>query len=312
MTSVPETTKQRPCWFVGASYGGTDDQTARFLREGIWENGYDDEYLDQVKSMRPGDRITIKAVYVQKHNLPFSNRGQSVGAMYIKAVGRITENPGDGLEVKVKWTPVNPPRSWYFSQLRKTVHGVRPGSWKADELISFTFENKAQDIDCFRNDPMWRDKFGDDRKPDGIQPDPDTPDEPDAVDSETLESDVAPDPEPLTLQPYSIDNIMADGCFLERARLEDILESQYRKESLRIGYIYQVYADLRSQESDGDPLSANASGLLLHPSVGEMVDEAVVIQGHAIRFATVDLAVPARAIRSQLLAMASPHPFYME
>ena len=28
-------------WFVGASYGGTDDQLPRFLAEGIWENGYD-------------------------------------------------------------------------------------------------------------------------------------------------------------------------------------------------------------------------------------------------------------------------------
>ena len=28
-------TEQRPCWFVGASYGGTDDQTSRFLRLGI-------------------------------------------------------------------------------------------------------------------------------------------------------------------------------------------------------------------------------------------------------------------------------------
>lgn len=41
-------------WFVGASYDGTNDQTSRFLADGIWENGYDDRYLDQVKSMRPG------------------------------------------------------------------------------------------------------------------------------------------------------------------------------------------------------------------------------------------------------------------
>jgi 5-methylcytosine-specific restriction protein B len=26
-------------WFVGASYGGTDDQLPRFLADGIWENG---------------------------------------------------------------------------------------------------------------------------------------------------------------------------------------------------------------------------------------------------------------------------------
>ncbi|MBN8213794.1 MAG: hypothetical protein J0M09_12810 [Xanthomonadales bacterium] len=47
-------------WFVGASYGGTDDQMPRFLSEAILENGYDDKYLDLVRSMRPGDRIAIK------------------------------------------------------------------------------------------------------------------------------------------------------------------------------------------------------------------------------------------------------------
>ena len=46
-----------------------------------------------------------------------------------------------------------------------------------------------------------------------------------------------------------------------------------------------------------------ASGLLLHPSIGEMVDESVTIQGHAIRFATVDLAAESVAIRGQLLGV---------
>ena len=31
---------------------------------------------------------------------------------------------------------------------------------------------------------------------------------------------------------------------------------------------------------------------MLHPSMGEHIDEEVVIQGHRIRFATVDLASP--------------------
>ena len=75
----------------------------------------------------------------------------------------------------------------------------------------------------------------------------------------------------------------------------------YREESLRSGYVYQIYAYLRSQEGKGDPLSAHASGLLLHPSIHAMVDEAVVIQGHEIRFATVDLGATACEIRKQLL-----------
>ncbi len=75
----------------------------------------------------------------------------------------------------------------------------------------------------------------------------------------------------------------------------------YREESLRNAYIYQIYAYLRSQEGKGDPLSANASGLLLHPSIHSMMDEFVVIQGHEIRFTTVDLGATAHEIRKQLL-----------
>jgi len=75
----------------------------------------------------------------------------------------------------------------------------------------------------------------------------------------------------------------------------------YREETLRSGYVYQIYAYLRSQEGNDDPLATNAAGLLLHPSVGDMVNEAVVIQNHEIRFATVDLGATAKVIRAQLL-----------
>ena len=78
-------------------------------------------------------------------------------------------------------------------------------------------------------------------------------------------------------------------------------KGRYKEETLRSGHIYQMYAYLRSQEDNGDPLAASAAGLLLHPAIDEMVDEAVVIQGHEIRFATVDLGAGAGKIREQLL-----------
>jgi 5-methylcytosine-specific restriction enzyme subunit McrC len=84
-----------------------------------------------------------------------------------------------------------------------------------------------------------------------------------------------------------------------------VTQGWYREETLRGGYVYQIYAYLRSQEGNGDPLSANAAGMLLHPSVGNMVDESVVIQNHEIRFATVDLGADAGKIRSQLLYVLS-------
>lgn len=34
--------------------------------------------------------------------------------MAVKAVGTITANLDDGKQVKVEWSPVSPPREWYF------------------------------------------------------------------------------------------------------------------------------------------------------------------------------------------------------
>lgn len=80
----------------------------------------------------------------------------------------------------------------------------------------------------------------------------------------------------------------------------------YRTEGIRSGYMYQIYAYLRSQEKSGDPLSLNAEGMFLHPSVGGMFNEWVDIQGHRIRFTTVDLSADTRSIRSQLLDVVLP------
>jgi 5-methylcytosine-specific restriction enzyme B len=147
-------------WFVGAAYGGTDDQLPRFLSEGIWENGYDDKLLDIVRSMRPGERIAIKSSYTRKHGLPFDSRGRAVSVLGIKAVGTITENLNDGKRVRVDWTKVEPLREWYFYTNRGTIWRVLPGDWMANALIAFAFEGKPQDIDRFCNEPYWRERYG--------------------------------------------------------------------------------------------------------------------------------------------------------
>jgi 5-methylcytosine-specific restriction protein B len=161
MNSKPEGAGAKACWFVGATCGRTDDQTPRFLQDGIWENGYQDKYLDVVKSIQIGDRIAIKTNYTRKHDLPFDNRGQTVSVMAIKAIGTVKDNLGDGRTLKVDWKPFNPPREWYFYTNRSTVWRVLPGDWTTDALIGFTFEEKAQDINRFRNAPYWRERFGD-------------------------------------------------------------------------------------------------------------------------------------------------------
>ena len=83
-----------------------------------------------------------------------------------------------------------------------------------------------------------------------------------------------------------------------------IVPGQSNNERLRSDNIFQIYAYLRSQEKLADPLSYKTSGILLYPAINDAVDEAAVIQGHEIRFATVDLAADSGAIRQRLLDIA--------
>ncbi len=85
-----------------------------------------------------------------------------------------------------------------------------------------------------------------------------------------------------------------------------VTSSRFREETLRSGYLYQIYAYLRSQVGRCDALADCASGLLLHPAIGQAIDETVVIQGHPIRFATLDLTASPAGIRSQLLRLCEP------
>ena len=45
--------------------------------------------------------------------------------------------------------------------------------------------------------------------------------------------------------------------------------------------------------------------MLLHPAIGEDVDESATIQGHEMRFSTVDLTQPHEEIKNRLLNLVS-------
>ena len=154
MTSNAQGGEERPYWFVGASYGATDDQTERFVQAGVWDAyvGSPSKYAGLVNSMQPGDRIAIKAAFTQK-DLPFGYQGKTASVMRIKAVGVVTKNLGDGRRIKVDWTRVDPPRDWYFYTNRGTVWKVQPDQgtlpWAAEALIRFTFHNEDQNYGRF-------------------------------------------------------------------------------------------------------------------------------------------------------------------
>lgn len=81
-------------------------------------------------------------------------------------------------------------------------------------------------------------------------------------------------------------------------------ETQYKTEALRSGYLYQLYAYLRTQEAE---LEANgiehSEGMLLHPQCGQAIDAYFDLQGHRIRFKTIDLMSTPEDFEKQLVSI---------
>lgn len=127
-------------WVVGADWSG-EDKTAEFLENGNWENGYENKFIDLVKSVKVGDQIAIKAIYGQKHNLPFKNYKCYVSCMKIKAIGEVIENLGDGRHLKINWEKTINEKIIYLYTYRPTIMRV------VDiDVQKFVFEEQIQDF----------------------------------------------------------------------------------------------------------------------------------------------------------------------
>lgn len=149
------------CWYVGAASPSTGtDYCKEYIEKGIWRHNFGEgkkQIYSKVKSMKVGDRIAIKASYRQKYGIPFNNYGKDVSVMSIKAIGVITENLGDGKTVKVDWTVLEEPKSWYFYTYQATIWEVkRTENWLTGALLDFTFNDVPQDYSKFLADPYWK------------------------------------------------------------------------------------------------------------------------------------------------------------
>ncbi len=149
-------------WLVGAYDDNLHmDLTDELVKKGIWKNYYKDRYIDLVKSIKRGDRIGIKSTYTKKNGAPFDTKGQSISVMDIKAIGTVIENLGDGQNIRVKWDEEFQKKEWYFYTYRKTIWKISANKEYGRDLIDFAFNGEEQDIDKFRNDPFWIERYGD-------------------------------------------------------------------------------------------------------------------------------------------------------
>lgn len=84
-------------YVLGASWQGNEngsDQSERFVENGIWENGYDDKFIEVVNGVNVGDRVAIKSSYATRE-------GKSM--LRVKAIGTVYKNNGDGKTLKIIW-----------------------------------------------------------------------------------------------------------------------------------------------------------------------------------------------------------------
>lgn len=127
-------------WLVGADWSG-EDKTAEFLENGNWKSGYDNKFIDLVKSVKVGDQIAIKAIYGQKHNLPFNNYKCYVSCMKIKAIGEVVENFGDGRQLKINWKESINEKIIYLYTYRPSI--MRVSDLAVQKIV---FEDQIQDF----------------------------------------------------------------------------------------------------------------------------------------------------------------------
>jgi len=106
---------------------------------------------------------------------------------------------------------------------------------------------------------------------------------------------------PTMIVDMILDNKAQDKRIVIDTKFNSLLTSgQYGEEKVRSDYIYQMYAYLRTQEENSG-LDKNARGVLLHPVTEKEIDKIVSIQGHPVRFMTVDLSKSTAEIKERLI-----------
>jgi len=190
-------------WLVSANWDDTDpaDQTARFLEEGIWENGSQNRSVMDIFAMRVNDKIAIKTVSTQRKDLPFDGRGLTVSRMTIKAVGTIVANRSDGKTVEVEWDPNFQERAWYFFTNRKTI-------WRLRTDVSYRFKEYAERLRDF----VW---LGRDQEYDWFLR---------HVQNGATVDESAETEANKSRKPYSAEDVVASGVFLAEDEITHILK----------------------------------------------------------------------------------------
>lgn len=124
---------------VGFFWYGSEpeNQLPRFQKNGIWENGFDDQYIDKVKGVAIGSQIAAKTSYTRKKG------GKTISVLEVHGIGTVTANQGDGKTLGIDWEKDFKPftidgRGAYRSTISRVIH---------TENIELIFGNKNRTED---------------------------------------------------------------------------------------------------------------------------------------------------------------------
>jgi 5-methylcytosine-specific restriction enzyme subunit McrC len=92
--------------------------------------------------------------------------------------------------------------------------------------------------------------------------------------------------------------VMLDTKFTSKA----LILGRWEKLTFDRSHLFQIYAYLRSQD-EVSPEHRQAQGVLLYPTVKHSLSEAIDVQGHRIRWETVDLSREWQAIEQRLVGL---------
>ena len=116
-------------------------------------------------------------------------------------------------------------------------------------------------------------------------------------------------PESSFLPLMKPDIIMEHKVTLKRAVIDtkltgkSLISGQHGNQTFNRDHVCQLYAYLQSQ-SEQSAACKTATGVLLYPVVNHTLCESVMIQGHLLRWETIDLAAPWQDIEAHLHDLA--------
>lgn len=83
---------------------------------------------------------------------------------------------------------------------------------------------------------------------------------------------------------------------------KSLIVGQFGNLTFNRDHLFQLYAYVRSQTEQGTNWES-ATGMLLYPTVSQSLSESVIVQGHSLRWETIDLTKPWQEIEADLLGL---------